>query len=124
MVRNLIAGIVAASFVAGSVLLAQDGSTTLKDDAVQASPEQIAAEMREVAARKKVPFLIVQMADALGTWRGVGARDTIVAVNMFEIVGNGAVYQPTGSNRKDVTDYTEQYDFLIPARRAITPGEL
>lgn len=123
MVRELAAGVVMAGLVAGGVLLAQDGSTTLKDDAVQASPEQIAAEMREVAARKKVPFLVVQMADALGTWRGVGARDTLIAVNRFEIVGNGAVYQPTGSNRKDVTDYTEQYDFLVPALRVMTPGE-
>jgi hypothetical protein len=124
MVRELIAGVMAAGFVAGSALLAQDGSTTLKDDAVQASPEEIAAEMREVATRKKVPFLVIEMADALGTWRGVGARETLIAVNFFEIVGNGAVYQPTGSNRKDVTDYTEQYDFLLPALRVITPGEL
>src|SRR4029077_13490648 len=101
MMRQLTAGVIAAGLLAGGVLLAQDGSTTLKDDAVQASPEQIAAEMREVATRKKVPLLVVQMADALGTWRGVGARDTVVAVNFFEIAGNGAVYQPAGSNRKD-----------------------
>lgn len=130
MQRQLVAGVaamVAMVLLAGSASFAQDGSTTLQADAVQASPERIAAEMRAVAARNQVPFLVVEMADALGTWRGVGGRETLLGVNMLEIVGDGAVYEPARSdswNRKDVTGYTEQYDFLMPARRVITPGEL
>lgn len=127
MVRELIAGVAASALMAGGAILAQDGTTTLQEDAVQASPEQIAAEMRGVAERHKVPLLVVQMADVLGTWRGVGPRETLLGVNTFEIIGDGAVYEPTRSgawNRKDVAGYIEQYDFLHPARRVITPGEL
>ena len=130
MQRQLVAGVaamVAMVLLAGSASFAQDGSTTLQADAVQASPERIAAELRAVAARNQVPFLVVEMADALGTWRGVGGRETLFGVNILEIVGDGAVYEPARSdswNRKDVTGYTEQYDFLMPARRVITPGEL
>jgi hypothetical protein len=127
MLRHVIAAVVVSGLIAGNAILAQDGNTTLQNDAVQASPEQIAAEMRGVAERQKVPYLVVQMADALGTWRGIGGRETLLAVNYFEIVGDGTVYtgtSPGSWNRKDVTGYIEQYDFLHPARRVIAPDEL
>jgi hypothetical protein len=96
----------------------QDGGDHLGPDAVQASPEKIEEEMREVAARHKVPYEVVLCADAIGTWRGVGPRGTLVAVNYFEFVGDGTL------GGQKVTGYTEQYDFHSPSIRVMVSGQL
>ena len=95
----------------------QDGDHELSQDAVQASPAAIEKEMRDVAARNKVPYEAVLYADAIGTWRGVGPNGTINALNWFEFVGDGVV------SGKPVKGYTEQYDFYSPSIRVISPGE-
>ncbi len=111
-------GVAAAEYQKAVDAGPQDGGANLEDDAVQASPEKIEAEMRAVAERNKVPYEAILFADAIGTWRGVGPRGTIVAVNFFEFVGDGMA----GSQK--VTGYTEQYDFYSPAIRTITPGQV
>ncbi len=104
--------------------LSREGGITIQQDIVASSPEEIEAEMRGVAERQEVPYLVVEVADAIGTWRGVLGRETVTGVVTMLYDGDGSLGDASANcAQTNVTGYRETYDFRIPAVRMIPPNQ-
>jgi hypothetical protein len=86
-------------------------------DAQVSTPKAVA----EAAKRLKQPLVLMQAADALGMWRGLGARESLDEIIRVEIEASGVIYEPalTGPwKERKIKKLVFGVDYDIPASRA------
>lgn len=85
----------------------------------QSTPKSVA----EAAARLHKPLAVMQTLDALGMWRGVGAREKLDQIVRAEFVATGSMFTPSSSGpwvSQSVKSRTFSVNYALPASRVDT----
>lgn len=92
-------------------------AATASFSAAQVSTPKAVAE---AAKRMKQPLVLMQTADALGMWRGVGVRENLDEIVRAEFEASGIVHEPalTGAwKERKIKKLVFGVDYAIPASR-------